>query len=122
MTGKLTNGKPALTAKKYPSCFYAEDAYDVTAPEDGLFRSQFLLRVSPLLTRRMYPSSCALIGPASPLDRARLCDGPKRATECDVQRACAWPAHDDRAYDRLRMRPSEYISLIEILLVLLTYL
>ncbi|KAJ7146244.1 hypothetical protein C8R44DRAFT_845460 [Mycena epipterygia] len=45
MTGRLTNGKPALTANKYPSCFYADDEYDPTDPERGLFRSEFILRV-----------------------------------------------------------------------------
>ncbi|KAJ7663517.1 hypothetical protein B0H17DRAFT_1211616 [Mycena rosella] len=45
MTGKLTNGKPALTAGKYPSCFYPEGTYDPADPEKGLFRSAFLLRV-----------------------------------------------------------------------------
>ncbi|KAJ7678370.1 hypothetical protein B0H17DRAFT_1206824 [Mycena rosella] len=45
MTGKLTNGKPVLTAGKYPSCFYPEGTYDPADPEKGLFRSPFLLRV-----------------------------------------------------------------------------
>ncbi|KAJ7486556.1 hypothetical protein FB451DRAFT_771356 [Mycena latifolia] len=45
MQGQLTSGKPALTAKKYPSCFYADGSYDPKAPEKGLFRSQFLLRI-----------------------------------------------------------------------------
>ncbi|KAJ7120188.1 hypothetical protein C8R44DRAFT_877638 [Mycena epipterygia] len=45
MSGKLTNGKPALTASKYPSCFYADNTYDSTDTKRGLFRSPFLLRV-----------------------------------------------------------------------------
>ncbi|KAJ6516980.1 hypothetical protein DFH09DRAFT_1332652 [Mycena vulgaris] len=45
MKGKLITGKAALTAAKYPSCFYADDMYNPTDPEKGLFRSKFLLRV-----------------------------------------------------------------------------
>ncbi|KAJ7668961.1 hypothetical protein B0H17DRAFT_1209840 [Mycena rosella] len=45
MNGKLTNGKPALIASRYPSCFYADGSYDPKDPEKGLFRSPFLLRV-----------------------------------------------------------------------------
>ncbi|KAF8130925.1 hypothetical protein K438DRAFT_2032079, partial [Mycena galopus ATCC 62051] len=47
MRGKTIDKKPALTAKQdsYPSCFYAEGAFDPDDPEKGLFRSQFILRV-----------------------------------------------------------------------------
>ncbi|KAJ7471007.1 hypothetical protein FB451DRAFT_1399756 [Mycena latifolia] len=45
MKGQLTSGKPALTASKWPSCFYADGEYDPENPEKGLFRSLFLLRV-----------------------------------------------------------------------------
>ncbi|KAJ7760883.1 hypothetical protein DFH07DRAFT_957414 [Mycena maculata] len=44
-TGKLLNGKPALTAGRFPSCFYGDGQYDPLAPEVGLLRSLFLLRV-----------------------------------------------------------------------------
>ncbi|KAJ6549891.1 hypothetical protein B0H19DRAFT_1264780 [Mycena capillaripes] len=43
---KLTNGKPALTASNFPSCFYADGAYDPADPRHGLLRSPFLLRVA----------------------------------------------------------------------------
>ncbi|KAF7372526.1 hypothetical protein MVEN_00114700 [Mycena venus] len=47
MKGKTVDKKPALVAKQYeyPSCFYAEGAFDPADPEKGLFRSQFILRV-----------------------------------------------------------------------------
>jgi hypothetical protein len=44
---KTTDGKPALTHKKFPSCFYADGTYDPKNTDAGLFRSQFLLRVRP---------------------------------------------------------------------------
>ncbi|KAJ6591882.1 hypothetical protein B0H10DRAFT_2233202 [Mycena sp. CBHHK59/15] len=43
---RTTDGKPALTAKRYPSCFYADDTYDPEAPEVRLLRSLFLVRVA----------------------------------------------------------------------------
>ncbi|KAJ6556217.1 hypothetical protein B0H19DRAFT_140578 [Mycena capillaripes] len=42
---KTTDGEPALTHKKFPSCFYADGTYDPQNIDNGLFRSQFLLRV-----------------------------------------------------------------------------
>ncbi|KAJ7211476.1 hypothetical protein B0H12DRAFT_1079579 [Mycena haematopus] len=45
-TGKLLDGKPALTAGRYPSCFYPDDVYNPDTPEVGLLRSPFLLRVT----------------------------------------------------------------------------
>ncbi|KAJ7469518.1 hypothetical protein FB451DRAFT_1476340 [Mycena latifolia] len=39
MKGQLTSGKPALTASKWPSCFYADREYDPKNPEKGLSQS-----------------------------------------------------------------------------------
>ncbi|KAF7335684.1 GLOBIN domain-containing protein [Mycena venus] len=44
--GLTTRGKPAMKAKSWPSCFYADGAYDSNDPQAGLFRSLFLLRVA----------------------------------------------------------------------------
>ncbi|KAK7013427.1 hypothetical protein R3P38DRAFT_3575790 [Favolaschia claudopus] len=45
--GKTTDDKKALVAEldQWPSCFYAENSFDPDDSEQGLFRSQFLLRV-----------------------------------------------------------------------------
>ncbi|KAJ6592605.1 hypothetical protein B0H19DRAFT_1245460 [Mycena capillaripes] len=40
-------GQPASTANRFPSCFYADDAYTLDV---GLFRSQFLLRIARHIT------------------------------------------------------------------------
>ncbi|KAJ7701362.1 hypothetical protein B0H16DRAFT_1748596 [Mycena metata] len=50
--GTLLNGKSALTASKYPSCFYPDEVYNPRAPEVGLLRSLFLL----LVTRHIWTS------------------------------------------------------------------
>ncbi|KAJ6512469.1 hypothetical protein C8R45DRAFT_1087637 [Mycena sanguinolenta] len=42
---KTTDGKPAMTARQFPSCFYAEGLYNAEDPEVGLFRSAYLLRI-----------------------------------------------------------------------------
>ncbi|KAF7341461.1 GLOBIN domain-containing protein [Mycena venus] len=44
--GLTTRSKPAMKAKSWPSCFYADGAYDSNDPQAGLFRSLFLLRVA----------------------------------------------------------------------------
>ncbi|KAJ7119212.1 hypothetical protein C8R43DRAFT_1137099 [Mycena crocata] len=45
MAGRLETGKPALTASRYPSCFYADGTFDPAKKQLGLFRSLFLLRM-----------------------------------------------------------------------------
>lgn len=42
----LVTNKIAIDASEYPSCFYQDDLYDASDPEKGLFRSEFLARVS----------------------------------------------------------------------------
>ncbi|KAJ6478910.1 hypothetical protein C8R45DRAFT_1101350 [Mycena sanguinolenta] len=69
---KLTNGKAALTASNFPSCFYADGDYDPENPERGLFRSLFLLRVA----RHIWT------GPASAMDGATK-----------IKKICAASAH-----------------------------
>ncbi|KAK7021003.1 hypothetical protein R3P38DRAFT_3318280 [Favolaschia claudopus] len=47
MKGKTIEKKPALTGASdaWPSCFYAENSFNPDDPENGLFCSQFILRV-----------------------------------------------------------------------------
>ncbi|KAJ6549819.1 hypothetical protein B0H19DRAFT_183535 [Mycena capillaripes] len=62
---KLTNGKPALSASNFPSCFYADGAYDPADPRHGLLRSPFLLRVA----RHIWTAPASAMDAASKLKK-----------------------------------------------------
>ncbi|KAJ7782538.1 hypothetical protein DFH07DRAFT_949329 [Mycena maculata] len=91
-TGKLLNGKPALAAGRFPSCFYADGQYDPLVPEVGLLRSLFLLRV----LRHIWTT------PSSAMDGATKLK----------QRTRAWPvdhyAANDRVWARTMLSTSEW--------------
>ncbi|KAJ7624200.1 hypothetical protein DFH06DRAFT_1445807 [Mycena polygramma] len=75
---RTVKGKPAVTASSFPSCFYADGADDLDAPEVGLFRAPFLLRV----TRHIWTA------PSSAMDGAQ-----------EIPQVCAARAHNKFTMD-----------------------
>ncbi|KAJ7288086.1 hypothetical protein C8J57DRAFT_1641160 [Mycena rebaudengoi] len=61
----LLDGTIKLTHRKWPACFYADGAYDPSDPQKGLFRSDFLLRI----TRHIWTAPSSAFHGASSLKR-----------------------------------------------------
>ncbi|KAK6997152.1 hypothetical protein R3P38DRAFT_2563754, partial [Favolaschia claudopus] len=69
MKGKTIEKKPALTGASdaWPSCFYAENSFNPDDPENGLFCSQFILRV----LRHTWPTPSSASDPSNAWLRMR---------------------------------------------------